>query len=257
MELTNEAKELLCTVQAVNTKEAKELKVKKASEILIGLSEGNVKLTSSDDIQFLIWSIPSNFSKLMNMGICNNSTELCRKLCYAKKSENLYPSVRNRRNLNLLASLSDEFIKSMIEEIETKLNSRKFKGKKVFFRIHESGDFLSMDYLTKWIFITNHFKGNENIVFMAYTKELTLLKEAFKIYGQENININFKSSIWADTTQENLNLTKELNLSVFTAMTKEEIKESKYVKCPSSNNITCDLCKLCYVKQLNTAIEIH
>jgi len=256
--LTVEAKELLTGVLATNTKEAKELKVKLASKILVGLSEGNIKLTSSDKIKFLIWSIPADYSNLMQMRICSNSTISCKKLCYAKKAERLYPSVRNRRNLNLIASLSNEFIKLMIEEIESKINSKKYQDKTIFVRIHEAGDFYNMEYLTSWIYITNHFKDNKNIKFMAYTKELTLLKEAFKIYGKDNININFKSSIWNDTKEENLQLTKELDLSIFTALKKEEIKEAKFIVCPAShNNITCDLCKLCYTSQKNIAIEIH
>lgn len=225
--------------------------------IKLGLSEGNKKLKDNNVVSFYQWNITSVIS-------CPFRTEMCEKACYALKAEKMYPTVNERRASNFEFSKSDEFVNVMIDQIEFELGRKKNKGKTVFYRIHESGDFYSYEYLVKWHEIASYFKGNRNIVFMAYTKSLPFVKTLYKNVGKENVNIVFKSSIWDDTKPKFIEMTKELGMSVFTAVDKGTMEEKKYFACPSSEAFKgtkkekdCGACKVCYLADTNVAIEIH
>lgn len=252
-------------ILALNDYQAKLNGIKKAENILVRLSDGNSKLEPTEKTAFLIWSITSDFSSELNKTICVLATDECKKLCYAKKSERLWKTVKNRRHLNLIASLRADFVEIMIEQIEYELTRKKHKNKHILFRIHEGGEFYSYEYMKKFVTIANHFKGR-NITFMAYTKSLPFVQMAFNEYGKENVNIKFKSSIWNDTSDAMRKLTNKLGLSVFTALTSEQLKTkdySDYFKCPSMNGLGCGTCAEksnlgCYSDTAkNTAIEMH
>jgi hypothetical protein len=173
----------------------------------------------------------------------------------------MYPSVNARRNQNLEESLKDSFVQNMIEQITFDMSRKKYKGKDILFRIHEAGDFYSLEYMEKWVQIANHFK-DENIQFMAYTKSLPYVQKMWEKYGRENVNIVFKSSIWKDTSNAMVKLTKKMDMSVFTAYEKKDEKDySDYFKCPSMEGIGCGTCAEkfggCYNMEKDTAIEIH
>lgn len=225
--------------------------------INMGLSAGNKKLKDSAVVSFYQWNITSVVS-------CPFRTEMCEGACYALKAERMYPTVAKRRDQNLEFSKSGNFVNSMIDQITFELSRKKNKGKTIFFRIHESGDFYSFDYMMKWHEIASHFKGNRSIVFMAYTKSLPFVKTLYKQVGKENVNIVFKSSIWEDTKPKFIKMTEELGMSVFTAMEKGTLEENNYFACPSSESFKntpkekdCGSCKMCYVAEKNVAIEIH
>jgi len=229
----------------------------KMSQVKMGLSEGNKKLQDNKVVAFYQWNITSVIS-------CPFRTEMCEKACYALKAERMYPTVNARRISNLEFSKSDRFVNTMIDQIEFELARKKNKGKTIFYRIHEAGDFYSYEYLAKWHEIAKHFKGNRNIVFMAYTKSLPFVKTLYKNVGKENVNITFKSSIWDDTKEKFIKMTDELGMSVFTAVDKGTMEEKNYFACPSSEAFKgtekekdCGQCKVCYLAETNVAIEIH
>lgn len=243
-------------IQADKFAKANKVKVSK-TEIGFTLSEGNKKLNDTAVVSFYQWNITSVIT-------CPFRTAMCEKACYALKAERMYPSVASRRDMNLEASKQDWFVSAMIEQIEFELSRKRNKGKTVFFRIHEAGDFYSFEYLVKWHEITSHFKGNRNIVFMAYTKSLPFIKTLYKQVGKRNVNITFKSSIWDDTKPKFREMTKELGMSVFTAMPKGQIEQQGFIACPSSEVFkntpkerNCGDCKLCYLVEKDVAIEIH
>lgn len=236
----------------------------KMSEVHIGLSYGNKKLVDTALTRFLIWSITS-------VKTCPLATPMCIKACYATKAERIYPTVRTRRELNLEASKNDTFVADMIELIEWELANN---DKNVNFRIHESGDFYSIEYLYKWVDIASHFQGNKRIVFMAYTKSLPFVKRAYDFYGKDNVNIKFMASVWDDTSKAMVKLGNELGLNTFTALTTSQFAEkdySSYFKCPSSASLHKYGCGTCSEKHgscygqtvdrkkvsVNVAIEIH
>lgn len=243
-------------VQAKAHQKATKEKVSMAN-IAMALSEGNKKLQDSDKVSFYQWNITSVVS-------CPYRTPMCEKSCYALKAERIYPTVAKRRDLNLEFSRSSEFVSSMIEQIEYELTRKRNQGKTVYFRIHESGDFYSQEYMNKWVEIANHFAENESIIFMAYTKSLPFVKQALKKYGDDNVHITFKSSIWADTREKFVKMTRDIGMSVFTAIPKGEVEQNGFVACPSSDTFKgtdkakdCGACGMCYTKDIDIAIEIH
>jgi Gene product 88 len=232
------------------------------TRVAMSLSAGNKKLKDSDVVGFLQWNMMSG--RINEGGTCPFLTENCLKNCYALKAERMYPSVKARRTSNTEFSKSERFVNTMIEQIEHELGRKKYQGKTILVRIHEAGEFYSQEYMNKWVEIANHFKGNRQIVFMAYTKSLPFVKGAFKKYGEDNVNITFKSSIWDDTKPKFIKMTEDLGLSVFTAMPKGEIEKKNYLACPSSEAFKntpkekdCGACGACYFAEVDTAIEIH
>lgn len=228
-----------------------------AENIRMRFSEGNKKLKDNKVVAFYQWNITSVVT-------CPWRTEMCEKACYALKAEKMYPTVKTRRELNTEFAKSIQFVPAMIEQIQFELDRKKNKGKTIFFRIHESGDFFDYGYLLAWHTIARAFKGNRNIVFMAYTKSLPLVKKLYKDFGKENVNIKFMASEWADTKEKFKNMRLELDLPVFTAVPAGEMKEKNYFACPSSEVFKgtekekdCGQCKACYLGSKNTAIEIH
>lgn len=227
----------------------------------IHLSEGNIKSSGTDEVMFLTWSLPSKIT-------CPYSTELCRKKCFAKKNET-FKTVRASRERNLEETNKDTFIQDMINHLEYHLSRPKAKDKKIFVRIHTSGDYYNLDYLIKWVYISQYFKGNDKILFQSYTKSMPILTEYIDKhthwYGVkfdpkeiiDDINIHFVWSIWNDTPKEYTDIALELGMQTFTALPKEDI-EIEVTKGSFKCNGDCGDCKECYTgKSLQIIIPYH
>lgn len=210
---------------------------------------GNRKLQNNDKVRYMIWNLPS-------VTTCPYRTKNCESLCYAKKAEKIYPQVLPSRIKNYEDSLKADFVKNMIYTIETRLNSKAFKDKKVVFRIHESGDFYSLEYARKWIHICKHFENDNRIVFLAYTKSIIyLINLGFGLsYFPKNLRI--RASVWNDTEKDQLDLIKAYNFNIYTALSKEDLeKEKDFYKCECVN---CSKCLQCINKNQKRVIcEIH
>jgi len=110
----------------------------------------------------LIWNLPSQET-------CPKSTEECRKWCYAKKAERIYPQVLPFRRDNLWHSKTRSFVLNMFNIISNHIKRDRTKPEQV--RIHESGDFYNQDYLNDWIELSKQFPKQ---IFYAYTKSYHL-----------------------------------------------------------------------------------
>lgn len=215
--------------------------------------KGNKKLVNNENVVFFIWNLPS-------IKTCPFSTPQCRKNCYAKKAENIYPNVLPSRENNYNDSLDNDFVVNMVETIVKLANKRKNKGKKIFFRIHESGDFYSVEYMKKWVEIASYITqfNDIDITFLAYTKSIKFYD---LIRGAELVDIpnNFivRSSIWSDTLEVNKALTDKWNLPIYTASNCPQIYVSDYgySYCPCNN---CGTCQKCYKSDVKNIIcKIH
>lgn len=217
----------------------------------ISLSFGNKKLVSSKETMFVIWSIPA-------IKTCPFATKHCAESCYARKAERVYPDCLNARNKNWEFSKTDSFVPFMVDALHYIASLKAYKkAEHISIRIHESGDFYSVEYLKKWLEIAEACKDIPNIDFCAYTKSIPYLMQACKDgYNLKNSKIHFLSSIWDDTKQERIEETFELNLPIYTAFEKGRIP-SDYTKCDCSD---CGACRQCYkgenAKQ-KIAVEIH
>lgn len=211
---------------------------------IFNLSEGNKKLKNTNSVRFLIWNIPSVIT-------CPYRTPSCEALCYAKKAEKAYPNCLGSRQANFEASRQSDFVERMIATIEYHLARKAFKGKKVVFRIHESGDFYNKAYAMAWVEIARHFEGLD-IVFMAYTKSL--------IYF-EGVDVpecmTVRASLWDDSTEAYKELAKKY--PSYTAYDPETLKSAvasgACVECKCED---CGNCLKCMDKTVKAiAVEIH
>lgn len=213
---------------------------------------GNEKLKNTEHTRFIIWNLPA-------VKTCPFATAQCKKSCYAKKAER-YPEVVFSRSTNLKRSLQADFVENMVFTIETELSTKKFKDKKVVFRIHESGDFYNLEYTKKWIAIAKHFESKENIVFMAYTKSIPYFVKLG--YGSADFpkNLVVRSSLWKDTKLEHLQTTFQYNMPIYTAATAQEMETAKnngynFITCHCSD---CGNCGLCWNNEIkNIFVKIH
>lgn len=215
--------------------------------------DGNLKLKNNDETRFMIWNLPAVVT-------CPFRTAMCEKYCYARKAERMYPSCSDARQRNFETSKRGDFVERMIYTIETELTSKKFAGKKVVFRIHESGDFYSWGYMMKWVEIARHFKNNDNIVFLAYTKSIVYAINCG--YGTEEWPDNFviRSSLWADTCVDKIELTHAFRIPVYTALSAHDmdIAENNGLKFEKCRCEDCATCGKCWDKNIGTIITyIH
>ena len=205
------------------------------------ISTGNKKLAPTADTKFLIWNLPAEKT-------CPFATELCKKFCYAKKAERMYKGARNAREVNFTDSLSPAFTVAMGLEIRKYINRPSWRGKKVLFRIHESGDFYNKEYVQKWIDIANIFP---NIQFLAYTKSVRFFAG---LDIPENLTIRF--SVWDDTKPGELAIARYIGLPTYSAVNK-----SQFVDVPAIQRCDCKKgcgdCQKCWNKSLDIITEIH
>lgn len=194
---------------------------------------GNKKLVNNDQTRFIIWNMPADIT-------CPFATDQCKKSCYAKKAERVYPSVLPSRQLNFNESRDPEFAENMIYTIEQYAAKKSFADKKIIFRIHESGDFYNQTYADAWIKIADHFAGTDlDITFMAYTKSIQFFVNQVI---PENMVVRF--SIWNDTSMNQISLNDQVtNFPVYTAVSKDfDFEKYNYSKCDCSDCANCGKC---------------
>jgi hypothetical protein len=159
---------------------------------------------------------------------CTDSTELCRKVCYAKKAEReCFPACKPQRMRNLFLSYRHDFVESMIKEISG-------SGRKKV-RIHESGDFYNQEYLEKWFKI---IRALPDVIFVAYTKSVLEYK------NKPNNMILFFS---ADNSTMLWNMMWYKENKYKNAMAYIDMEMGEH--CPGS----CKTCDRCYHKE--TAVD--
>ena len=112
----------------------------------ITFSSGNLKLKNVN-----IWNLP--------VGLTCKPGVSCIKYCYSLKAERTYPAVRPCRLRNYKASKKANFI----SEVTRILKKKKHKVT----RVHESGDFYSLEYIEKWFQIARNIKDHK---FYSYSK---------------------------------------------------------------------------------------
>jgi len=98
--------------------------------------------------------------------ICKQAGQ-CAVGCYASSGAYRYPVVNKKHNANYELTKTDSFVPAIVHEL-----AKKRKVEKV--RIHDGGDFYSLEYLFKWSEIARKFP---RITFYAYTKEVAMIKE--------------------------------------------------------------------------------
>lgn len=209
------------------------------------VSDGNKKLIETVTEYFLIWSLPA-------VSTCHWRTKQCEFYCYAKKAEAMYPDCLPCRERNLEESKKENFVPDMIKVIQWNLQRPSKKGKQCYFRIHESGDFYSLEYLKSWIQIAKYFP---NVIFTAYTKAINLIE---LVINDIPSNFVIRYSVWSDTDPEQIAKAEKLNLPIYTAYTEDvlekKVQQENFTKC----DCKCENCKKCYSLEFKKiAVAIH
>ena len=235
------ANQMTALLNSMNT-----FKDRKAHELFLDLSHGNNKLRSNERVSFLIWNIPAVIT-------CPFATDHCKASCYARKAERIYPNCLPVRQDHFEISRQDDFTDRMIFTIEAEIARPANKGKKIVFRIHESGDFYNMSYVNKWIEIMRHFEGRPEITFVAYTKSV-------KFFDGRDLpsNFNLLASVWDDTSEENLEIIRRNNYRIYTAYTGPALEAAiaaGYSLCGCADCGSCGKCWNNYIN--NIACKIH
>ena len=191
----------------------------------VGFVLKNKKMKPTDNIGFLIFSLPAVYT-------CPYATAQCLKYCYAK-SAYMYPSVCTNHAGNYVASLQPTFVEDTCKAIETAIYTKKGgirkafinpktgEPKKIYVRIHESGDFYSKAYLLKWVEIAKRFP---ELQFFAYTKSVPYF---YDLELPKNFVVRF--SIFPDTPIEYINWIRENNKPFYVAV--DEFSSACEYKC--------------------------
>ena len=104
----------------------------------------------------------------------------CVKFCYAKKGAYIWSNVKPAFEKRYELSKTNDFVEAMNAEIR--------KKKPDYVRVHDSGDYYSKAYLSKWISIAN---DNPNVRFYSYTNMIDMM---LKTSLPSNYDIIFSDS---------------------------------------------------------------
>lgn len=179
------------------------------------LGTGNTKLKNTAkhfDIKIFNFSIPAGNDKASGKITCPFAGS-CLKLCYAKKGMYRFGNVERALSNRYEASKKDDFV----ERIDTELSKVK-KGKQVYVRIHDSGDFYSPSYFAKWLEIA---RLNPSVRFYAYTKSHSFIRGNFAI--PENMDLIYSLG---STRDELINQESERHSKIFQSA--EEMSAAGY-----------------------------
>lgn len=152
--------------------------------------------TSGAGIRVYNWTIRAGLS-CPYAGECNKPGN-----CYAQSGAYQFPAVRAKHTANLELTKTEFFVPAMIAEIRRALLTCTKKGMGLVIRIHDAGDFYSMEYLLKWIAIIMEFP---NVTFYCYTKSVPLFKRLPGI-RPFNFIVNYSmggiADKWVDETSD-------------------------------------------------------
>jgi len=167
-----------------------------------------MKKSSNNKVAVYNWTIPA-YKAQDNTITCPNALT-CIKGCYAKQGAYIWSNVQKSHNDKFQLTKSSEFFDLMVTEIKSKLNSKANKDKTILIRIHDAGDFYSLDYALTWFRIMKQFQDNK-VMFYAYTKQVELFNDLAEI-----IPLNFKLIYSYGGKQDNLiDTTKHRHAKVF------------------------------------------
>lgn len=189
----------------------------------------------------------------------------CAIACYAKSGLHVLPSVKECREKSYKASLDVKFSDKMIYTIEVELTSKRYNGNVMIIRIHESGDFYSLEYLKKWVKIFENFLDNESVIFCFYTKsfeyflQLNDHEKSVINSGLERGRIAMSLSIDDTTSPEQI--ARAMKIKKLFPLVNIYYCTSQIEKIQFDNECKCENCAKCghctHASGKTTAVRIH
>ena len=134
------------------------------------LGNGNTKLQKTAkefNVRIFNFSIPAGNDKKSGKITCPFAGS-CLKLCYAKRGMYRFGNVERALTKRYEASKEDNFVELISNELSKVKND-----KQTYVRIHDSGDFYSPAYFSKWLEIA---RLNPSVRFYAYTKSHSFIR---------------------------------------------------------------------------------
>jgi hypothetical protein len=182
----------------------------------MGMFTQNSKMKKSGKkhkVKIVNFTLPA-LKSVTGMVICVNADK-CATGCYARQGAYRFSNVAKKHEENLQATLHDLFVTAAIAELS------KFKAN--FVRIHDSGDFYSVDYLNKWIAIA---RAMPTVKFYAYTKMVSMVKSV-KLPDNMTIIFSFGGK------EDKLILSSDRHSRVFETI--DELNASSYIDASSDD----------------------
>jgi len=147
--------------------------------IQVFISKGNTKLGLLPNFNLPARSFILNGKRMVT---CPGASLFCRQECYAQKGMfAMYYTIPLEYVTNYLASLRDDFVPTMIEQISIVEDNNIDEWRNTYgreprvklFRLHTSGDFYSPDYAHKWREIAERLT---DVHFYVYTRAWVTFK---------------------------------------------------------------------------------
>ena len=193
---------------------------------------------------------------------CPFRSKGCEIVCYATKGNHQFPSVKDSRSRSYEESKKEDFPLRIAYTIRYHLTTKRYKGTIMVIRIHESGDFYSLQYLRKWIQIWKDLE-DENVRFVFYTKSFPFFlmlteeeKESIRRMmkaGKLSMNLSIDDTTNKRQKMAYLDMLKEFPLANTYRVT-EKVSE-KDDKCDCENCAKCGACNKATGKE--KVVEIH
>lgn len=225
------------------------------------IPHGNGKLLDYDDVEN---GISFRYSQFNTRAIvdCPFRSAGCEAVCYATKGNHQFPSVKDSRSRSFEESKRDDFPLRMGYTIRYHMNTKRYKGTVMILRIHESGDFYSLQYLRKWVQIWKDLEGMP-VLFVFYTKSfpffLMLTEEEKNIIrrmmksGQLSMNLSIDDTTSARQRIAYLEMMKEYPLANTYRVTETATESDD--KCDCADCAKCGACNKAQGKE--KVVEIH
>lgn len=191
---------------------------------------------------------------------CPGATEMCRRVCYGRKGNFLFPAVQNRANLNYEGAQRSDFVATIANQIR--------RSKMKVLRLHSTGDFFDPNYALAWASIA---LACPSVQFGAYTRSWS-------------VSTKFVSRLreFADLPNVQLFLSVDEGDSLcsspspdlfrfrFAYMNREWQRPAGSLRCPNQVQkergkpakelVTCERCMICYkdpAKYPDVEFKIH
>lgn len=179
-------------------------------------------------------------------GTCSGCCSGCKGCCYAIRDEKQYVNALKIRVANTHIMYTDmaRGFAEIHDFIMKRENNKRIKVKVRKFRIHESGEFFSLEYMRAWF---DFAEAHPFVQFYCYTKRFDWLETVYKERGfrlHENLSVNV--SIWHNNYSNPYHFSEYIYDD--SNLTGDE--PIKAYHCDCSGGTTCGSCNRCvFAKQ--------
>ncbi len=187
-----------------------------------------MKKSGGDSLRIFNFGIPALMSA-DGETICKLAG-LCAEGCYAQMGSYLWSTTQAAYEARLAATKRDDFVDVMSSTVEAKLKTASKRNQKLAIRIHDSGDYYSAAYLSKWIEVMRQFEG---VTFYSYTKMIPLMRlmrKASKL--PDNFVVVFSEGGKCD---DQIDTSKDRHCRVFAS--REELLAAGYVDASEDDSV--------------------